>query len=90
MSSQWCPYYRDFIVVQYHQVPNSPNCGERFLELCTFYCLSYVPCYVAEDFRKQRNLPGHNSHALSYQVPGIFLATYESKESFEPIGMFRS
>lgn len=27
--------------------------------------------------------PGHNSCALNYQAPGIFPATYESKEAFE-------
>ena len=39
---------------QYHRVPNSPNRDERFLELCTFYCLSYVRCFVDGDLRKQR------------------------------------
>ena len=34
--------------------------------------------------------PGHYIHALSYWAPGIFQDTYVSKESFEPIGMFRS
>ena len=34
--------------------------------------------------------PGHSSHALSYRAPGMFLGTYVSKESFEPIGVFRS
>ena len=33
-----------------HRVPNiSQNRGERFLELCTFYHSSYVPCFVAGD-----------------------------------------
>ena len=38
-----------------HQVPNSPNRGDRFLELCTFYHSSYVPCFVVEDLQKRRN-----------------------------------
>ena len=69
----------------------SQNHGERFLELCTFYRSSYVPCLVAGDLGKGSKLtPGLNSHALSYQAPGIFQVVIEPKELFELTGVFRS
>ena len=48
--------------------------------------MSYI-CRVICSWRypKRTKRPGHYSRALTYQAPGIFQGTYESKESFEPI-----